>query len=189
MMAVMRYPEGHKQAVRDRIVQSAAAALRRDGLSGVSIPALMKIAGLTHGGFYAHFEDRDELVAEAVKAAAECTAQDVFGDDVSLQDALGRYLSAPHLASPAHGCVVAALGTDGARQAAPVRKAFAYAARGLLSLVERKLHPKRRATQPSDEALRLTATMVGAVVLGRLLDDPHLAERLLRAARNSAVNH
>src|SRR5262245_188353 len=58
----MRYPEGHKEAVRASIVESAARVLRRDGLDGVSIPALMKEAGLTHGGFYGYFKNRDELV-------------------------------------------------------------------------------------------------------------------------------
>ena len=68
MMHIMRYPEGHKEPVRARIVQAAAFALRAKGLDGVSIPALMKNVGLTHGTFYAHFENRDALVAKAVRA-------------------------------------------------------------------------------------------------------------------------
>ncbi|MES1164895.1 MAG: helix-turn-helix domain-containing protein [Verrucomicrobiota bacterium] len=185
MMVIMRYPEGHKEAVRARIVEAAARALRRDGINGVSIPALMKDVGLTHGGFYAHFQDRDELVAEAVETAAEHTAKDVFGDGIPLEEALARYLSPDHLGAPAHGCVVAALGTEGARLAGPVGGAFSKAARGLLALVEKKLHPGARAKVPTDEALRMAATMVGAVLLGRLVDDDALAARLLRAARRA----
>lgn len=139
MMTIMRCPDGHKEAVREQIVRVTAEALRRHGLSGVSIPALMKSAGLTHGGFYAHFATRDELVAEAIRAAASDTS----------------------------------------------RGTFAEVARGLLRLVEEKLRPARPARVPSDEALRLASTMVGAVVLGRLVDDPKLAERLLRAARDA----
>ncbi|HVT09640.1 MAG TPA: TetR/AcrR family transcriptional regulator [Polyangia bacterium] len=185
MMVIMRYPAGHKEEVRARIVNAAARALCRDGLLGASIPALMKDAGLTHGGFYAHFDDRDELVAEAVEAAAARTGAEVFAEGAPLEDALARYLSSEHLGAPDRGCVVAALGTEGAHASPSVRQAFAKAARGLLALVDGKLRPGKRAKEPSDEALRLTAAMVGAVVLGRLVDDPVLAERMLKAARRS----
>jgi AcrR family transcriptional regulator len=182
----MRYPEGHKEAVRKRIVASTTKALREHGLSGVGIPALMKSAGLTHGGFYAHFESRDDLVAAAIEAAGAQTADDVFSGARSLEETLGMYLSKGHLEHPERGCVVAALGAEGARQAPSVRRAFARAAKHLLGLVERKLHPGRRGRALSEEALRLTATMVGAVVLGRLVDDRALAERILDAARRSS---
>jgi TetR/AcrR family transcriptional repressor of nem operon len=186
MMSIMRYPEGHKEAVRERIVDAASGALRRRGLSGVSIPALMESAGLTHGGFYAHFENRDALVAAAVLAAGADTARGAFGDALPLEETLKRYLSTAHVEHPGQGCVVAALGTDGCRQALPVRRAFAEVARGLLRLVERKLHPTRSSSPPTEAALRLAATMVGAVVLARLVHDPDLAERILHAARDSA---
>jgi TetR/AcrR family transcriptional repressor of nem operon len=185
-MIIMRYPQGHKQAVRQRIVTSAAKTLRERGLDGVSIPALMKSAGLTHGGFYAHFESRDDLVAAAIEAAGAQTAEGAFSDAHSLDEALGLYLSGAHLEHPELGCPVAALGADGARQTPAVRRAFARAAKGLLELVERKLHPRRRAREISDEALRLTATMVGAVVLGRLVQDRALAERILSVARRTS---
>ena len=187
MMRIMRYPTGHKEEVRERIVRAASAALRREGLSGVSIPLLMKRAGLTHGGFYGYFRDRSELAAAAVLSAASDTAQGVFADGLRLEETLSRYLSDAHLAHPEQGCVVAALGTEGDRQPLEVRKAFAEAARGLLRLVEKKLHPARRSQVLSDEALRLTAMMVGAVVLGRLVDDAPLAKRILHAARTSAA--
>lgn len=185
MMPIMRYPEGHKEAVRERIVAAAAKALREHGLSGVSIPALMKSAGLTHGGFYAHFKNRDELVAAAVEAAGLQTARSVFGDDVPLADTLRVYLSQTHVEHPERGCVVAALGAGAARQGRPVRRAFANVATGLLRLVDAKLRPKITNHEPSDEALRLASTMVGAVVLARLVNDAALAERLLGAARLS----
>jgi TetR/AcrR family transcriptional repressor of nem operon len=180
-MTIMRYPEGHKDTARQRIVAAASAALRQGGLDGVSIPRLMKAAGLTHGAFYAHFASRDVLVAAAVDAAQEATIARVFDASGSLSELLDRYLSPWHLAHPDQGCVVAALGTEGARQPTPVRQAFARAARRLLHAVDRKLHPAPEAA-PSDEALRLAATLVGAVVLARLVDDPELAARLLHAA-------
>lgn len=182
----MRYPEGHKEAKRASIVEQAAKALRRDGLAGVSIPALMKAAGLTHGGFYGYFEDREQLVAEAVLAAAGETRDRVLSTEAGDKGRmLDEYLSAAHVAHPEVGCVVAALGAEGARTEGPVRRAFARAGRGLIDLVERQLKPKRARTEPSDEALRLTSQMVGAVVLARIVDDPALAKRLLAAAKAS----
>lgn len=186
MMDIMRYPDGHKEAVRERIVAAAARALRERGLSGVSIPALMKGAGLTHGGFYAHFENRDALVAEAVQAAGADTAAGVFTQGRTLGQALDAYLSPQHLEHPEFGCVVAALGAEGPRQPEPVRHAFAKVARGLIELVQEKLTAKKTTKALSDEALRLTSTMLGAVVLARLLDEPQLSRRILRVARESA---
>lgn len=179
----MRYPEGHKREVRERIVREASEALKAHGLGSVSIPALMKRVGLTHGGFYAHFESRDELVAEAISAAAAQTGRDVFDEERSLQEVLGVYLSSGHLDHPEMGCVLAALGTEGARQPPPVRRAFADAARGLLRLVEKKLHPRSPEGHLSDEALLRASMMIGAVVLGRLVHDKGLAERILAVAR------
>ncbi|MCK6552241.1 TetR/AcrR family transcriptional regulator [Myxococcota bacterium] len=182
----MRYPEGHKEQVRERIVLRAAQALRKSGLSGVSIPALMKKAGLTHGGFYAHFRDRDELVAAAVDVAADQTGAAVFESSPDLKTVLERYLSETHVAHPEQGCVLAALGTDGPRQSAVVRRAFDRAVRGMFQLVDAKRRPERPkpATAPSDEAITLACRMVGAVVLARLVDDHALAARILRVARH-----
>lgn len=183
MMTIMRYDDAHKETVHKRIVDAAAKAFRKHGLDGVSIPGLMKKVGLTHGGFYSHFEDRDALVAEAILAAASESANGVFGEGVSLEESLRRYLSTAHVDHPEQGCVVAAVGTDAARQSAPIRRAFSEVARGILERVEAKLHPKKKSPSPSDEALRLASTMVGAVLLARTVADEKLAERILKAAR------
>jgi len=185
MITIMRYPEGHKQAVRQQIVDQASKALRLHGLAGVSIPALMKEVGLTHGGFYTHFKDRDELVVEAVHAAASETAKTVFSKGMTLQEALGTYLSLRHMEHPEHGCVLAALGTDGTRQSTRVQMAFSQVAREFLKLIDRKVNPQRHAATLSDQALVQAATMVGAVVLGRLVGDSALAKRILTAARKT----
>lgn len=182
----MRYPDGHKEAMRANILELAARALRRDGLSGVSIPGLMKAAGLTHGGFYGYFESRDELVGQAILLAAQQTGARVLSEEVGgLTAMLAGYLSEEHVNHPELGCVVAALGTEAPKQAAPVRRAFAEAARGLLRAVDKHIAPRRRGAAVTDEGLRLAAQMVGAVVLARLVDDGALARRLLAAARQS----
>jgi TetR/AcrR family transcriptional regulator, transcriptional repressor for nem operon len=185
MMPIMRYPDGHKAHTRQRIIEATSQALRRHGLKGVSIPATMKRAGLTHGGFYSHFKNRDELAAEAVLSAAEGSAQTLFANSESLAALQSGYLSTEHLQHPELGCVLAALGTSGPRQAKPIRAAFAKAARGFIGLIDAKIRRNPSAPVPSDAALRHASTMLGAIVLGRLVEDPALAARILRAARAS----
>lgn len=180
----MRYPDGHKDEVRARIVEVAAHALRKDGLDAVSIPRIMKLAGLTHGGFYVHFKDRDDLVAAAVE---ESTRESAFAGDTTLEQAADRYLSKGHVDHPEVGCVVAALGVEGSRQKGKVRRAFAEAARRLLSRVEKRLHPKSPPGTVSDDTLQKASQMLGAVVLARLMQDDTLVERLLASARSNLV--
>jgi TetR/AcrR family transcriptional repressor of nem operon len=179
----MRYPEGHNEEVRARIVEAASRALRRDGIGGVSIPALMKSVGLTHGGFYVHFRNRDELVAAAIAYGA---TESALAGDAPAEQAFARYLSKEHVEHPEFGCVIAALGVEGAREKGPVRRAFAEAARGLLRRVERKLHPESDPGVVSDEALATASRIVGAVVLARLLQEPTLVNRLLASAKACA---
>lgn len=188
MMRVMRYPAWHKQVVRSRIVHAAAEAFRRHGLGGIGIPALMRRAGLTHGGFYTHFPSRDQLVVEAILLAAQQTADGALADGLPLDETLRRYLSKEHLASPAGGCVLAAFGNEAQRQPARVRRTLAEVARHFLHLIDRKLHPGTRpeAQAVSDAALATSALMLGAVVLGRLVQEEALAERILAAARQAA---
>jgi TetR/AcrR family transcriptional repressor of nem operon len=182
----MRYAAGHKDAVRQKVVKAASRALRRDGLEGVSIPALMKQAGLTHGGFYVHFKNRDELVAEAVLAAAQETVSRVLASGRGgLQAILETYLSPEHVRGPADGCVLAALGSEARQQHAPVRRAFSEAARGFLGYLQGSLHPAGDRRRLDDDTLALGARMVGAVVLARLVDDQPLAEQILKAAKRT----
>src|SRR5512141_1433112 len=89
----MRYPDGHKESVSARIVEAAARALRQDGIDAVSIPKLMKLAGLTHGGFYGHFRDRDDLIAKAVAHAA---SDSLLAGDKPAAEVFDAYLSKDH---------------------------------------------------------------------------------------------
>jgi len=176
----MRYADGHKEDVHARIVKAAACALRQDGIGAVSIPKLMKLAGLTHGGFYGHFKDRDDLVAEAVRHAA---SDSLLAGDKPAAEVFDAYLSKEHARHPEYGCVVAALGAEGARQKGPVRRVFAEIGRSFLRQVERRLHPDAAKGNLSDEALTTASRLVGAIVLARLVQDDTLAERILAAAK------
>lgn len=184
----MRYSAEHKAEVRERIVTEAARALRERGLDGVSVPALMQRVGLTHGGFYNHFEDRDALVAKAVARAAAETGADVFeAHEGDAEAVLAAYLSSEHVTGPGGGCVLAALGGEAAHSDSPrIRRAFAAAARGFLAYVQRFVTPAARRT-PDDDTLVVASQMIGAVVLARLVDDPAMAARILRAARRAAA--
>jgi len=179
----MRYPEHQKAETRQRIVHSAASALRSEGLDGISVPGLMKRAGLTHGGFYSHFKNREHLVAEAVLAAAHETSKRVFQGAESLDALKARYLSREHALHPEGGCVIAALGTEGRRQSEIVRHAFSVAASGLVKLVDQASPQGQDGDTPSDEALRTTSLMLGAVILARLVEDETLAARVLEVCR------
>jgi TetR/AcrR family transcriptional regulator, transcriptional repressor for nem operon len=187
MMTIMRFPREHKAQVRERIVGAAAEKLRRDGLEGPSVPDLMKEAGLTHGGFYGYFRSRDELVAEAVRHAATETAEGLFRTSPDLTAVMNSYLSEEHIRHPNSGCVVAALGSDGWRKGKKVRAAFAEVAEGLARLVDEKLEAGAKGNAISDRALAVTAQMIGAVVLGRLVADPKLARRIVSAGREAVL--
>ncbi len=117
----MPWPSGHKAQTRDRIIQAASEAFLARGVSGVRIEELMASAGLTHGGFYAHFASKEELVGPALERASAQTlemlssmagANDEEGPFLAAVDA---YLSPAHLAHPERGCPVAALGAEVAR--------------------------------------------------------------------------
>jgi TetR/AcrR family transcriptional regulator, transcriptional repressor for nem operon len=176
----MRYPDGYKESVSARIVEAAARALRQDGIDAVSIPKLMKLAGRTHGAFYGHFRDRDELIAKAVTHAA---SESLLAGNKPTAEMFDAYLSKAHSLHPEHGCVIAALGTEGARQKGSVRRVFAEIGRGFLRHVERRLHPDAEKGSLSDEALATASRLVGAIVLARLVHDEALAERILAAAK------
>jgi TetR/AcrR family transcriptional repressor of nem operon len=184
----MRYPAKHKAEIRERIVAEAARALREEGLDAVSVPRLMQRVGLTHGGFYNHFEDRDALVAEAVARAAAETGEGVFeAHEGDAEAVLATYLSPEHVASPGGGCVLAALGGEAAHADSPrVRRAFAAAARGFLAYAQRMISPTAR-RRLDDDALVVASQMIGAVVLARLVDDRALATRILASARRAAA--
>mgnify|MGYP000014629695 CR=1 FL=1 len=179
----MRYPEGHKEETRAKIVEVAARAFREEGLEGVSVSALMKRAGLTHGGFYGHFANRDELVAEAIAAASEQTAERVFKAAKTEEEMLDAYLSRAHLEHPEEGCVLAALGTDARRQPEVVRDAFAASSKGFIELIGEHT-AKGDKSALSDDAIDTAIRMIGGMVLARLVDSEELSERILSIAKS-----
>jgi TetR/AcrR family transcriptional repressor of nem operon len=165
-------------------VKAASALFRQHGIDGISIADIMKAAGLTHGGFYGHFASKDELAAEAFAYALRERWGDAASDAPSrrsIGDVVRRYLSPDHRRDLAHGCPIAALGSDMVRQPRTVRHAFTTGARSSVDRL-RRLMPGRSAAEQRRQALATAAGLVGALILSRAVDDPVLSDEILAAA-------
>lgn len=182
-----RFIQSRKEASHERILQAATRAIRRSGYAGTGVADIMKAAGLTHGGFYAHFASREAMLAEAAdRAGAETvnTLED-FASAVPPQEAyrtlLKTYLSRAHVELAETGCPVAALGSEMPRQAPEVREAATRRIKDMIDLVARHA-PGHGKPDARRNALAATATMIGALILARAVDDRQLGDDVLRAA-------
>jgi len=183
-----RRPEpSRKEATHERIVEAAARAIRRSGYGGTGVADIMKDAGLTHGGFYAHFDSREAMLAEAAdRAGADtvATMTRVAGaapPDQALHAIIRAYLSKAHVEAVETGCAVAALGSEMPRQAPQVRRAATRRIKEMIDLVARQ-SPDWGQPGAHERALVTVATAVGALVLARAVDDPKLSDALREAA-------
>jgi len=177
-----------KEATRGRILRAAARALRKHGYEGVGVADVMKEAGLTHGGFYAHFESRDALLAaasdqagaESIETLSRAVAAARPGQELTAL--VDTYLSDRHVAGPEQGCAIAAAGSEVPRQQAEVRRVASRRIKDLIGLIERQF-PEWGRSAAHDKAMAIAATMVGAMVLARAVDDAQLSNRIRKAAR------
>ncbi|WP_334383282.1 MULTISPECIES: TetR/AcrR family transcriptional regulator [unclassified Bradyrhizobium] len=185
---------GHSQAEkarsRERILDAAALQLRELGLAGISISELMTSARLTHGGFYGHFESRDDLIAQALdRALADGDASAINAASAkgprTLKSFLNAYLSKTHRDDPASGCAVAALAGDVARADSRTRDIMtAYLEKSFDSI----------ATLIGDEdatefATSVMCTIVGAMTLSRVMREEEASKKILLAARRSILDY
>jgi len=179
-----------KEASHERIVQAASRAIRRSGYAGTGVADIMREAGLTHGAFYAHFESREAMLAEAAdRAGAEANAVAAsiaasVPPEQSLQAMMRVYLSKAHLASIEAGCPVSALCSEMPRQSPEVRRAATLRIKEMIDLVAR-LSPNWGAPSAHEHALVIVATMVGTLTLARAVDDTKLSDALCQAALES----
>jgi TetR/AcrR family transcriptional repressor of nem operon len=188
--ATSRLPApSRKEATHERIVETAARAIRRSGYNGTGVAEIMKEAGLTHGGFYAHFDSREGMLAEAADRAGADTVALLTGVAAAappkqeLDAMLGAYLSKEHVESAETGCAVAALGSEMPRQAPKVRRAATHRIKEMIDLVARQL-PDWGRPGAHERALVTVATALGALILARAVDDPKLSDAVRRAALN-----
>jgi TetR/AcrR family transcriptional repressor of nem operon len=185
---MMPYTPTHKARTHTRIVEAAARAFRERGFDGVCISDLMRAAHLTHGGFYAHFRNKDALVAEAASRGLQDSRNEFFEGAAAanpmnpLREIIRRYVSRHHRDTPAEGCAMPALVSEVPHEPAVVRHAFTEGMEQIVAGLS-EYTPGATPEQRRDAALALTAGMVGAVALARAVDDPAVSDRILLATR------
>ena len=184
----MRYPARHKTDTHRKIVAAATELFRDRGLERVTVGEVMGKAGLTHGGFYAHFASKEALIAEALGSGSGTSAsklQAVAGRAApggALKAMVQSYLSPAHRARRARGCIIAALSGEAGRAAPEARSALAARSRGLARTLLPHL-PGPPSESREDTARAAAACLIGGLILARLEDDPAESDRLLAACR------
>lgn len=159
MMSIMPWSKQRKNETRERIVQAAADAFRERGIEGVSVVDVMKQAGLTHGGFYAHFKSKDDLVKVAFERMSREIANMVGATD---------YLADVHMLHPERGCPLPTVGTELVRSGAKMRRSVAGEIRARLARIVERLGKRR---DKETEAAGAFACMVGGMIIARALPE------------------
>jgi len=189
----MRYEPEHKTRTRDRIVRNAARKLRAEGLGGPGVASVMKASGLTVGGFYKHFRNKDELLAEAIAQGFAESSEKIYSSlqNVPREDRwkelIRLYLSPQHCDYPDSGCPVAALAPEMARTKPGVRKRIS----GLIKdRMDRWVEfiPGRTAAEREQNFFVILSAMAGAVSVARILTDPADKQRLLASVRDHLLH-
>jgi len=189
----MRYVKEHKLQTRSRIVEMASYGLRQNGADGVSVADLMKLAGLTHGGFYSHFESRDALVVEAFALAMDRTVSRwleltrVMPVEERFDVVVDAYLSPDHRDNQQSGCALPALAADIARSNQKARRRLARKLEEMIDVLARLL-PQKSPTEARQVATGAIATMMGSIVLARAAGNKMLSDDILHAGRQAVRN-
>jgi TetR/AcrR family transcriptional regulator, transcriptional repressor for nem operon len=186
----VRYGPEHKDETRTKVLRAAAAAMRARGPDGVGVADIMRSVGLTHGGFYAHFRNKEDLVAQAVtqmftdarKRFQRATAD--LPPAEALAAHIDYYVSAVHRDDPSRGCPLTTMLGDVARGEGAARAAFDAGVRGLASRLASLLPPEGE-TSADARAMSLLTEMAGAVALARAVSDRALSDEILRSCRAS----
>lgn len=201
----MAWPKQRKQETRRRIVAAAAEAFRQRGIESVGVDEIMARAGLTHGGFYAHFRSKDELVADAMahaaaevgrifdmpagaekleapealrKSPAPASSAKSGAAEPGIMDVAKFYLSTQHYARPEHGCPVAALGTELSRSTGGTRRTVAAELRGRIKKLFARTSPSLSPQARQAQASGALACMVGGMIVARTMQGKDGAEFL-----------
>jgi TetR/AcrR family transcriptional regulator, transcriptional repressor for nem operon len=189
----MRYSREHKLETHARIVKKASVRLREKGAHGIGVADLMKDAGLTHGGFYAHFDSREALVIEAFVYAMDRGTErwrklaEATPPDQRLATLVTSYLTPLHRDDPGNGCAIPTLGAEIARESPRTRKAFAAKLEQMIELFTAQisdLPPK----QARKKAVATIATMMGTLVLARIAGNGEFSDEILAAGRDAALD-
>jgi TetR/AcrR family transcriptional regulator, transcriptional repressor for nem operon len=185
----MRYSKGHKQATRQRILEAAGRRFKQDGIDGAGVATLMSDADLTNGAFYAHFESKDDLVANVLADQLRAQRYSVDAeppDRAGLEAFVRAYLSPEHRDQCADGCPSAALLDEIARRPVAIRQVFTDELMGVIDDIASRLDPTHVDAARTD-ALTLFGLMVGTVQLARALTDRDLSDQLLARGVETAL--
>ena len=179
----MRYSQNHKAQTHQRIIKEASVRFRRDGIGATGLQPLMKALNLTHGGFYAHFKSKDELVEKALQAASaeldtHCAA--IFTQERPLEAFIDSYLSEWHHTSPDQGCPLPTMSSElGQRgQQSPTTDT-------VLDARLKQIETALGSPSANEQSLVIMSTLVGALVLARSVENPQLATRILDVVRQN----
>ncbi len=185
----MRYGPAHKAEIHQKIVKDASRRVRAEGLAGAAVSAVMRDAGLTHGGFYKHFGSKDELLLESLSEAfremTECLARaaEESPPGTAWKTVVKAYLSPEHCDHPERGCPLAALAPELAR----VDKAMKIQILGELTKYKDRMvpfMPGRRVADKERNFVAIFSTMIGAVSIARILPDPAARAVVLATAQD-----
>jgi TetR/AcrR family transcriptional repressor of nem operon len=188
----MRYSREHKLETHARIVKRASVRLREKGAHGIGVADLMKDAGLTHGGFYAHFDSREALVIEAFAHAMDRSTErwrkigETTPPDKRLAMIVDSYLTPVHRDDPGHGCAIPTLGAEIARESPKTRKAFAAKLEQMIDMMADQI-PDISRKAARKQAMSAIATMMGTLVMARVAGTGEFSEEILAAGREAVL--
>jgi TetR/AcrR family transcriptional repressor of nem operon len=188
----MRYSREHKLETHARIVKKASVRLRERGAHGIGVADLMKDAGLTHGGFYAHFDSREALVVEAFAYAMDRSTErwrklaEQTPLDQRFAAIVDGYLTPVHRDDPGHGCAVPALGAEIARESVRTRKAFGAKLEQMIEMIAAQI-PDLPHKLARKRAMAALATMMGTMVLARVAGSGEFSDEILVAGRDALL--
>ena len=188
----MRYSKEHKTETHARIVKNASVLLREKGADGIGVAGLMKEAGLTHGGFYAHFESRDALIGEAFAHAMDQTTRrwrkraEQAPEDQRLASVVNGYLTPSHRDDVGNGCALPALGAEVLRANPKTRKSAALKLEDMIGMIADQMPPSKAKAARRD-AIATLSVMLGALVLARMAGTGDFSSEILAAGRYAAL--
>jgi TetR/AcrR family transcriptional regulator, transcriptional repressor for nem operon len=188
----MRYSREHKVQTHARIVKKASVKLREKGAHGIGVADLMKDAGLTHGGFYAHFNSREALVIEAFTHAMDRSTEhwrkvaEQTPPEKRLSKIVNTYLAPTHRDDPGHGCAVPALAAEIARESPKTRRVFSGRMEQMIDMLADQIHglPRKAARK---QAMAALATMMGSLVMARIAGSGEFSDEILKAGRDGVL--
>jgi TetR/AcrR family transcriptional regulator, transcriptional repressor for nem operon len=188
----MRYSREHKLETHERIVKRASVRLREKGAHGIGVADLMKDAGLTHGGFYAHFDSREALVIEAFAHAMDRSTErwrklgETTPPEQRLATIVDSYLAPAHRDNPGQGCAIPTLGAEIARESPKTRRAFAAKLEQMIDVFADQI-PDTSRKAARQQAVAAIATMMGTMVMARVAGTGEFSEEILAAGREAVL--